>query len=412
VRRLPRSGTESSMNLMYVTSSLPGGSAETYIVPEIEELQKRGHRITVIPVRPRAAFHADARRLASSSITTRLLSVSVIVAAAREFLRSPNRVVRAASMVVTSRNARVLVKNFLVFPKGLWLAGVARGLAVDHIHAHWASTSATVALIAATVADIPWSFTAHRWDISENNLLRQKARTAKFVRVIGERAAADLSKLIRGHQEKLRVIHMGVPLSDRPSSSPDRVIPLRVLLGARFVEVKGHRFALDAVRNLKSGGVEVSLECAGDGPLRRRVERYARELDVIDCVHFVGLMDHQDLLVQLRGHRWDAAILPSIETSKQWEGIPVVLMEAMAARVPVVATKTGGIPELLEGGAGVLVPERDSDAIAEALTSLAVDPHRRHRLAEAGFERVRDRFTIETTVSSLLAEIARSVKLA
>jgi len=293
-----------------------------------------------------------------------------------------------------------------VFPKGLWLARVARQQSIDHIHAHWASTSATAALVASVVSGVPWSFTAHRWDIPENNLLGKKAQTAMFVRAIDAQGAHELALLAAQHQHKVRVIHMGVavppPGHKREQRAPG---PLRILLGARFVEVKGHRYALEAVARLKTAGVDVSLDCAGNGPLRRAVEEHVSALNLLDRVQFHGVLDHQDLLTQLSEQRWDVALLPSIDMGKHKEGIPVLLIEAMAAGVPVVATKTGGIPELLDGGAGVLIPERDALSIAEALGNLAADGELRRRLADTGLRRVRDQFSVESSVSALLDEI-------
>lgn len=394
------------MHLVYVTAAMPFGVDEAFIVPEILELQKRGHQVTVIPLRPcRSVFHEDARAL--TTISQPLLSLSVVGGALAEIMRVPTRALRSALLLKTSRNVRVLGKNLAVFPKGLWLAKVAKRENVDHIHAHFASTSATVALVASIVSGIPWSFTAHRWDISENNLLDAKARTTMFARAIDVRGGHELATYMGAHRHKVRVIHMGVPvLPSRPAKEGRTQGPLRVLLGARFDEVKGHRYALEAVARLKEAGVNVSLDCAGHGPLQTTIEKYAGVLNVLDCVHFPGLLNHQELLTQLWDHRWDVALLPSIETSEEREGIPVFLIEAMAAGIPVVATQTGGIPELLEGAAGMLIPQRDAIAIAEALARLAADDSLRRQLADAGIRRVRDQFAVESSVSALLDEMS------
>ena len=395
------------MHLLYVTAALPFSFDETYIVPEILELQRRGHQVTVIPVRPhRAVIHEDARSLTASTIAEPVLSVSIVGNALAEIVRAPSLAVRSALLLMTSRNVRILVKNLVVLPKGLWLARVARQRGVDHIHAHFASTSATVALVASVVSGIPWSFTAHRWDISENNLIEKKAQTAKVARAIDARGGQELATFVGAHQHKVRVIHMGVTLYPGRERKGSLRGTLRVLLGARFDELKGHRYALEAVARLKAAAVEVSLHCAGDGPLKPTVEKYASTLSMSEHVQFLGFLDHQELLTQLRDHRWDVALLPSIETSTDCEGIPVFLIEAMAAGVPVIATKTGGIPELLENGAGMLIPQRDASAIAEALARLAADGDLRRQLAEAGMRRVRDQFTVESTVSALLDEIS------
>jgi glycosyltransferase involved in cell wall biosynthesis len=308
--------------------------------------------------------------------------------------------------LATARTVGVFLKNLVVFPKGLWLARVARQIGADHIHAQWASTSATVGLVASTLSGIPWSFTAHRWDISARNLLKVKAQTAQFVRAIDMRGAQELAGLVGLYKNKLHVIHLGVALHVLSEEAHARRLgSLRVLIGARLDQGKGHRFAFEAVRQLKARGVDISLDCAGDGPLERKLKEYAIALDVHDRVQFLGLVDHEELLNRLRAWQWDVALLPSIETSEEREGIPIFLMEAMAAGIPVVATNTGGIPELLGGGAGMLIPQQDMGAIADALARVATDDHLRHQLVDAGIQRVRDQFTVEGTVARFLDQI-------
>src|SRR6185503_11345288 len=123
---------------------------------------------------------------------------------------------------------------------------------------------------------------------------------------------------------------------------------------------------------------------------------------LLDRVQFFGVLDHQALLTELRQHRWDVVLLPSIEIYDDHEGIPVFLIEAMAAGVPVIATNTGGIPELLADGAGVLIPQKDAKAIAEALVMVSVDEDLLQQIVEKGVQRVHDQFSIESTVSALI----------
>jgi glycosyltransferase involved in cell wall biosynthesis len=200
---------------------------------------------------------------------------------------------------------------------------------------------------------------------------------------------------------------MGVVLHSPGTATEHRPAEgLRVVVAARFDREKGHRYALEAVAHLKRAGFHVALTCVGDGHSRAAMEKYAGSLDVRDRLQFPGTRDHQQLLTELREHRWDVALLPSIETVGYREGIPVFLIEAMAAGIPVIATETGGIRELLEGGAGILIPQRDAIAIAAALERLATHVELRRRLGNAGMRRVRDQFMIESTVSALLDAIA------
>jgi glycosyltransferase involved in cell wall biosynthesis len=289
----------------------------------------------------------------------------------------------------------------------MWVARIARRKRADHIHAHFASTNSTAALLASAVSGIPWSFTAHRWDIYENNLLATKLKSACFARAIDRRGAQALSRFAGGHYHKVRVIHIGVEMQHFETDAKPSPA-LRVLMAARLDEIKGHRYALEAVARLKKAGIKICLHCVGDGPLKSTLQQYAVELDVMDEVHFPGLLDHQEILRQLCEHRWDVALLASIENGNDHEGIPVFLIEAMAAGVAVVATNTGGITELLEGGVGILVRQQDPNSIADALVRLEKDRCLLRKLSVAGIRRVRGEYTVESTVSALLAEFRSS----
>lgn len=398
------------MRLIYVSTAAPFSFGEAFITPEIVELQRRGHSVTVIPVRPRQHVrHGDVAAFIHSTIRQPLMSGQIVKGSICELLRDPVRTLDALRLIARSRTPTILAKNLAVVPKGLWLARTARNAAVDHIHAHWAGTTATTALIASVVSGIPWSFTAHRWDIPENNLILEKGHTARFVRAIDRQGAAELEPLLGPHRHKLRVIAMGVE-TGQPAAPPCRAhgSPLRVVIGAHLFEKKGHVYAIDAVRRLVASGTDVVADCVGHGPLQPHLERLAAAAGVQDRVRFHGLVSHPELLSRLRSVEWDVALLPSVSTATAKEGIPVFLVEAMAAGLPVVASATGGIPELLEGGAGLLVPERDAGAIASALRKLNTDEQLRCHLADAGRQRVLDRFQVDATVSTLIGLFASS----
>lgn len=392
------------MNLVFVTAALPTSAVEAFLLPELLEAERLGHRTLVVPVHARGpVVHADARRLSARALP--LLSLGIITGAVRQLARSPVAAARAARVLVArSRSPGVLLKNLAVLPKGLWLGALARAEQVDHIHAYFASTSASVAYVASAVSGVPWSFTAHRWDITEDNLLAEKLASARFARAIDERGKRTLIARAGSYAHKVRVVHVGVVVPrELPARRPAPAGALRVLIGARLVELKGHGVALEAVARLVAAGVAVQMDLAGDGPLRSALEARARALGVADRVTFLGLLDHQALLDGMRGGRWDVAVLPSLETDASWEGIPVFLIEAMAAGLPVVATRTGGIPELLEGGAGRLVPQRDPDALAAALAELATDASSRLQLGRRGFERVQAGYDVTRVVPTLAA---------
>jgi colanic acid/amylovoran biosynthesis glycosyltransferase len=393
------------VRLAYVTSSFPYGHGEGFLVAEVEELIRQGHELTLVPTFARGpVVHEDVRRFLPLVNRQHLLSPTVLTSAAREARRSRRHLYAAFAPVRHSRNALTLAKNCAVLPKALWLSALVRELAVDHIHAHWGGTSSTLAMVAADLSGVPWSLTAHRWDIRENNLLRVKADSAAFVRAISEDGLRDVDRIVGHARAPRHVLHMGVVLPDRPGRARERPVdePLRVLVPANFIEVKGHRYLIDALGILRTRGARVVVELAGSGPLHDEIVRQVAEAGLANECVLLGQLSHSVLLESIGAGRWDAVMLASIETaSGEKEGIPVALLEAMSHGLPVVATSVGGIPELLEGGAGLLVQPRDPVALADALARLSTDDELRARIARLGRDRVERDFEVTAVVREL-----------
>ncbi len=400
------------MRIIYVTSSLPYGPGEAFIIPEVVELMRRGHEVLVVPMYPRGpVMHGDAGPLMKRVVARPLFGLEILKSAGSEIVRSPAATLRALAPLIRSRNLKILLKNLVVYPKGLWLAALARRGRAEHIHVHWAAYTATMALVAGEVSGIRWSVTCHRWDIAENNLLGLKAEYAAFVRFIsksGFRMAKSLG--IRLRERSTFVLNMGVPVvapearTDEPEQSRAALPPV-VVCPAKLIAVKGHRHLIEAAGILAERGVGLEVWFAGDGVLRKELEREVEIRELSDRVRFLGQLPHPRLM---RLYREEGArlivVLPSIDLGNGLhEGIPVSLMEAMAHGIPVVSTTTGGTPELLEGGAGILVPPQDPCALADGIQQLIENPERRNRLALAGRERVKKEFAVEKVVAELAA---------
>jgi colanic acid/amylovoran biosynthesis glycosyltransferase len=388
------------VHILYVTSSLPYGPGEAFVIPEVAALRRRGHEVTVVPVHGRGpVLHDDAHALLELTLESSLLSPAILAGSVRQLVRRPRRSLRAAGRLLGSRSPRILLKNLAVLPKGLWLGLEVERRAVDHIHAHWGATSSTMALVASELSGIPWSLTVHRWDIEEDNLLATKARQAVFVRTINDIGLRKLGAASRGQAREAFVLHMGV---DVPSERARPAANGRVLAAASLREVKGHRYLLDAVRLVRQRGLDVQLDCVGDGPLRDELTRYVRDQGLTDSVSLLPALPHGELLERLAAGEWAAAVLASVVTpSGEHEGIPVSLLEAMSVGVPAVGTETGGIPTLLGDGAGVLVPPRDAEALADALERVLTDAELRGALVAEGRKRVEERFDVETVAAEL-----------
>jgi colanic acid/amylovoran biosynthesis glycosyltransferase len=382
------------MRLIYVTAGFPTGSGEAFFAAEIEALRELGHDVRIVPIRGRGhVVHDDAQALLRFAVVRPLLDATIAWTALTEFARRPRPVVAALGAVVRARSVRIALKNLAVAPKALWLAALARTLRAEHIHAHWAGTTASAALIASRVSGAPWSFTAHRWDIDEDNVLGRKTAEAAFSRAI-DRLGAEQVEAHASSGTEVLVVHMGVPLGQPPPfSQDDEGRPLRVLAAGNLVDKKGHDVLVDAAGLLGARGTPVSVEIVGGGPLHERLQSRIDASSLGDVVRLAGPMPHGRLLGELAGGRWDVVAQPSVVLPDgETEGIPVTLLEAMAHGVPVVASAIGGIPELLDGNAGLLVPPDDPGALADALARLAAEPELRAGLAESGRRRIAEEF--------------------
>jgi glycosyltransferase involved in cell wall biosynthesis len=398
------------MRLIYVTAGFPTGSGEAFFAAEVEALRALGHDVRLVPIRGRGpVVHDDARALLRFAVVRPLLDPRIAWTALTELARRPGPAVAAVGAVLRARSVRVALKNLAVAPKALWLAELARSLRADHIHAHWAGTTASAALIASRVSGTPWSFTAHRWDIDEDNVLGLKTAEAAFARAI-DRLGAEQVAAHASPGAAVLVVHMGVPLAEPQPSSPHGEA-LRVLAAGNLVEKKGHSVLVDAVGLLHARGTPITVEIVGGGPLEERLQSRIDAASLGDVVRLAGPMPHGRLLGELAAGRWDAVVQPSVVLPDgETEGIPVTLLEAMAHGVPVVASAIGGIPELLEGGSGLLVPPENPAELADALAGLAADPGLRAALGESGRQRIAQEFEAGTIARRLsqLFELAAS----
>jgi colanic acid/amylovoran biosynthesis glycosyltransferase len=390
------------MKLLYVTAGLPYGPGEAFIIGEVDELMRQGNELRILPTYGRGnVVHDDALALVALTEERRLFTVAIAAGATLAVARAP---LRAASTILTifrSRNLLIFAKNAAVVPKALWLARRLPRLGIDHLHAHWGGTSSTLAMLAAEASGVSWSMTLHRWDIAENNLLATKIARACFVRTISSSGWEEARRRTRAGRGTLTVLPMGVHIGPDPPE-PRPAARGRLLLAANFVQVKGHHVALAAVATLRRRGVHLRLDLAGVGPLLAETRELSRRLGLEDSVSFLGQLPHRELLRRLAAREWDVIVLSSIETADgEREGIPVILMEAMATGTPVVAPRVGAIPELLEGGAGLLVPPADPDGLADAVQRLLADGELRARVGAAGRRRVASSHSIASVAAAL-----------
>ena len=378
------------MRVLYVTQRLPFGDGEAFIVPEIEALVAAGHDVLIVPRawggpvphNDAGALLPRARRLPRAAGLARAIAGGLGAA--------PGGTAAAFWAMRRTRPRRRALANARAAAEGLWVARLAQEWRADHIHAHWAHLTATLAMVASARAGIPWSFTAHRYDVVLNNLLAEKLHSARFGRFIAREMLAMAGRLVPPDAlRRAGVLHMGVALP--PPPAPDltaRAMPV-VLCPARLVAVKGHLCLIEAAALLARRGVAFELWLAGEGPERAPIERRVADLGLARIVRLLGTVPHDDLMRLYRERRADCVVLPSLDLGHGLhEGLSVALVEAMAHGIPAIGTRTGGLPELLGGGAGVLVEPGDASTLADALGEVLSSASLRARLAAAGRRRV------------------------
>ncbi len=246
--------------------------------------------------------------------------------------------------------------------------------------------------------------TFHGHDISAyiknygNNAYRELFAKGDLFLPISEHFKRRLMELGCSEQ-KIFVHRMGINVNKFACSlhSYRNSSKVRLITIGRFIEKKGIQYALEAVAKAykrTQSGIEYKL--VGDGPLRRDLEELSKKLDIHNIVTFLGWRE-QDEVVKLLEDT-DILLAPSVTAANgDQEGIPVVLMEAMAKGLPVISTQHSGIPELVQDGkSGFLVPERDADALAERLEYLIVHPELRARMGQEGRNHIEECYNIDT----------------
>jgi len=289
---------------------------------------------------------------------------------------------------------------------GVYVARVLRHRRGIHLHAHFVDRAATVALVASRFLDTTYSVTAHAREIYVDAfLLRERIGEAVFAATCTEYNRRYLVDLV-GPKVAPRVLRLyhGLDLQtylDGPERSPSADRPL-LLAVAQLAERKGLHHLIDACRILVDRGRSFTCEIVGDGPLRGELERQVRDLDLSGTVHLTGPLPYPEVVA--RYPRAAAFVLPCIVTAEgDRDGIPNVILEAMAAAVPVVSTPVSGIPEVLrDGDTGLVVPEGDATAIADAVERLLDDPALGARLGTAARAFVTDEFDLTRNINRLV----------
>ncbi|HUO09769.1 MAG TPA: glycosyltransferase family 4 protein [Phycisphaerae bacterium] len=405
------------MKIGYVISRYPAVS-HTFIQREVLGLRKLGWSVTTISVRrsPESQLLTDIDREESRRTHTlvRFAPFAILAAFIDAFLHHPFRFGRAFACCWKLRRpgARGMLYACFYFAEALLLHRICRRENIRHLHAHFANVASDVAMIASVLNRGTFSFTMHGptefFDLLHFRL-SDKIRAARFVVCISDFARSQLMSILPPHQwSRLHVVRCGVELrqfqTERAPRNPGAAAEdaTNILCVARLAPEKGHAILLQALAELSLRGHETFLTLIGDGPVREDLTRLAEVLDLQDRIRFLGNVGQS--VIHQHYAAADLFVLPSFA-----EGVPVVLMEAMAARCPVISTRIAGISELIEHGAsGLLVVPGRADLLADAMEQLLLNPRAAQRMASVALEKIRRDFNLEGIIPQL-AHIFRRV---
>ncbi len=390
--------------IAWLTGEYPRAT-DTFIQREVAALRALGQPIETCSIRRTGPEHLTGPEQRAEAATTfhvleATLSPGSLLRAALRALRRPARFGRTLALAwrCAPKGLRGRTYNLIYFLEALVLAAHLQDRGVVHLHNHIAKASGTVAMLASALSGIPHSFTLHGPDIffaPEHWRLDEKIARAGFVACISDFARSQAMLFSDpAHWHRLHVVHCGVDPARYPAAAPGP--GTRLLFVGRLAAVKGVPVLLRALAAARAGAPRLTLTLVGDGPERAATEALVRQLGLQTAVRFAGYRSQSQVAQALA--EADILVLPSFA-----EGVPVVLMEAMAAGLPVIASRVGGVAELVTDGVdGLLLPPGCEDSLASAIARLAVDPDTRARMGAAGRTRVARDFDAAQEAARLL----------
>ena len=381
----------------YLTGDYPKVS-HTFILREVQAVRAAGVPVITCSIRqpPASEFKGQEEQQARAEtfyvIAAAKNPLRLMAAHGRAVLRSPGIWASTLALAIRMRSPglKALIWQLFYFLEAAVLADHLRRNRVRHLHNHFGNSSCSVAVLAARLADIPYSFTEHgpaiffevdRWSLPE------KIARAKFVVAITHFCRSQLMLFSNpADWPKIGIVHCGVtPAFYRREPGGNGK---RVAFVGRLDPVKGALLLIEAMAEVLKTHPDATLTLAGDGPARAPAEARAAELGIAGAVHFAGFMTQGQVADLLANS--DMLVLPSFA-----EGLPVVYMEALASRIPVVASRVAGVQELVEDGVtGYAVPPGDVATLVDRILRLMDNPNAARDMGEAGRSAVEQGFDI------------------
>lgn len=394
------------MKIGYLINTHPRGST-TFIRREVQALERMGWQVHRLAMRADEAPLVDPADIAERERTEYVLAVGgwqLLKSAAGWMIRRPRRSLLALRLALACggrANARLL--HLVYLAEAAHVARRCRDLDLKHLHAHFGTNPATVAMLASLLGAPGFSFTAHgpeEFDAPLALSLTDKIAHAEFALAVSSFGKSQLCRWARlSDWPRIHVVPCGIEPWRFPDPAPMPSGGPHLVAVGRLAEQKGLPVLIEAMALALPALPELRLTLVGDGPLRRALEAQVHRLGLSGIVSFAGWQDEAGVRAALAGAQ--ALVLPSFA-----EGLPVVAMEAMAAGRPVIGTLIAGLPELVTPETGWLVPAGDARALAGAMAALAdTTPGRLTEIGRAARRRALERHDIDRAAARLAALI-------
>ncbi|MEP7290095.1 MAG: glycosyltransferase family 4 protein [Chloroflexota bacterium] len=420
---MPHSDLPKPHRVLYVVSRFPSLTT-TFTTNEMAGIAAEGVDVFVAPIwkpLPDTKPHDVEKPFLSKIVSEELTSPQLWIGVLRGLLRRPQVLWVILTLVPDHLQSIYLFLKLLVaLPKGIYLGWWCSQNGVDHIHAHFLTSPTTVALLASATSQIPYSYTAHAFDITSRDpktvngsVVEKCLRAALGVTISNYNRRYMLQRWPKIEKASLEVVYNGLdtslfePVKRAPSqeSAADKQQAWRVLSVGRLTAKKGHDYLIKAVASLRSKGLDFRLDIFGDGELQAPLQALIDSLgdDCRQHIQLRGTLLQENLVNEYE--QADMFALACVQVADgDIDGLPTVLIEALAMEVPTVSTDLSGIPEIVQDHVtGLCVPSGEVEPLADALLWMAQHPDEGKAMSRQGRQLVLERFDRRKNAAQLLA---------
>ena len=392
------------MRISYIINQYPKVS-HTFIRREILALERLGYDVQRISIRGWNENPIDAQDILEQANTQYVLkkgALALLFAAIKVFFANPIIFFKTLFLAIKLSNKadRPLIFHLIYFAEACQSSLWVKQFNAHHIHAHFGTNPCEVAMLTSALCATPYSFTVHgpeEFDKPQFLKLKEKVANCKFVVTVSSFGKSQLQRWVDHNQwDKIKVVHCGLePSFYQTNTVPLPVDPILICVG-RLCEQKGQLLLIEAAKNLMQAQIDFKLVLAGDGEMRVEIESLINKYALQKYVSITGWISSDSVKEKLLNAQ--IMVLPSFA-----EGLPVVIMEAMSLRRPVISTYVAGIPELVKHNEnGWLCPAGDVEALTQTIKNAIETPKNElQKMGNAAFGQVILRHNIEIEVAKL-----------